>query len=352
MIFERQKILLFYIVSVLFLTGCILTKEEKTDNLFRPYSGPNSPGAAVLIIEDGEPLFAKTYGQANLEQKLPVTAKTNFRLASVTKQFTATCVMMLVEQGKLSYHTTLTDIFSEFPAYGKQITIKNILQHTSGLIAYEDLVPDTVSVQVLDKDIFRLMTEQDSTYFKPGSQYRYSNTGYAILVQIIEKVSGVSFAEFLEEQIFEPLEMRGSVAYQKGISEVPHRALGYAVTDSGIFDSDQSAYSAVLGDGGIYSSLDDLLKWDQALYTTKLVSDSTLQKAFTPFKERYGFGWRIDEYRGHRRLHHTGSTSGFRNVIQRFPDDRFTVIILTNRKEPGVAPLAEKLVDWYLLDEQ
>jgi len=335
----------------LLLFGCIETSEEKVDSLFRSYSHQGKPGAAVLVIKEGQPLLVKLYGLANLQNKTPVTAKTNFRLASVTKQFTAMCIMLLKEHGKLKYETTLSEIFPEFPDYGKTIAIENILQHTSGLIAYEDLVSDTVSVQVLDKDVFRLMTEQDSTYFTPGSQYRYSDTGYAILVQIIEKVSGVSFAEFLKEQIFEPLKMSGSIAYQKGISEVPQRAYGYAVSDSGIFDSDQSAYSAVLGDGGIYSSLDDLFKWDQALYTDKLISQKERELAFTPNLKTYGFGWRINEYQGHRRMHHTGSTSGFRNVIQRFPDDQFTVIILTNRKEPGVAPLANQLVDMYLLNE-
>lgn len=219
------------------------------------------------------------------------------------------------------------------------------------MLAYEDLVPDTARVQVLDKDVLHLMMKVDSTYFKPGSRYRYSNTGYAVLAMVVEKVSGKRFAEYLKDNIFAPLKMDHTVAYEKGISTVPQRAFGYTVTDSGVKFSDQSAYSAVLGDGGIYSNLEDLFKWDQALYTDKLVSEQTLKTAFTPFKENYGYGWRIDQYKGHRRYHHTGSTSGFRNVIQRFPDDHFTVIILTNRSEPGVQPLAEKLVDWYLLNE-
>jgi len=342
------KLFWIFLLSLLALTACSQTAEEKTDELFKPYSGSNIPGAAVLIIKDGKPFFAKTYGQANLEQKTPVTTQTNFRLASVTKQFTAMCILQLMEQKKLYYDTRLTEIFPEFPAYGKTISIKNILQHTSGLLAYEDLIPDTVKVQVLDKDVLKLMKRQDSTYFKPGTKYRYSNTGYAVLAMVVEKISGQSFAQFLKEHIFRPLKMETSVAYEKGISTVANRAMGYAVTDSGVFDSDQSAYSAVLGDGGIYSNLNDLLKWDQALYTDKLVPASTLQRAFTPFKENYGFGWRIDTYKGHKRIHHTGSTSGFRNVIQRFPEDHFTVIILTNRKAPGVRPLAEKLVDWFL----
>ena len=328
--------------------SCTPNLEQRVDDLFRPYTGKTMPGAAVRIIRDGKPILTKTYGMADIENGIPVTPQTNFRLASVTKQFTAMCIMMLVEQGKLDYSTPLADIFPEFPEYGKAITIWQILHHTSGLWAYEDLLPDTSTTQVLDADVLAMMMQQDSTYFPPGSAYRYSNSGYAVLAMVIEKISGQSFAQFLHEHIFTPLGMDNTVAFEKGISEVPHRAFGYTVRNDSVIFSDQSRTSAVLGDGGIYSSLDDLFKWDQALYTDRLVSFETLRRAFTPELENYGCGWRIDTYRGHRRVHHTGSTSGFRNVIQRFPDDGFTVIILTNRRDPGVAPLAEKLVDWYL----
>lgn len=335
----------------LYLVGCMESQDKKVERLFQPYIGQNKPGAAVLVIKDGKSLFARTYGQANLDQKIPVTAKTNFRLASVTKQFTAACILQLIEQDKLSLDRTLSDIYEKFPEYGKNISIKNVLQHTSGMLAYEDLIPDTVAVQVTDADVLKLMMEQDSTYFEPGSTYRYSNSGYAVLAMIVEKISGKTFARYLDENIFKSLGMDSTVAYQKEISTVPNRAMGYDVTDSVIEDSDQSAYSAVLGDGGIYSNLEDLMKWDAALYTEKILSKESLQAAFSPFKENYGFGWRIDKYKGHLRTHHTGSTSGFRNVIRRFPDDKFTVIILSNRKEPGVGPLADALVDMYLLGE-
>jgi len=232
-----------------------------------------------------------------------------------------------------------------------------LLNHTSGLIDYEDLIPDTVTVQVLDRDVLAMMKQQDSTYFTPGAQHRYSNTGYALLAMIVEKVSRQSFSQFLHDNIFAPLGMTNTVAYEKGISTVAQRAVGYRVEEGRAVFSDQSVTSAVLGDGGIYTSLTDLFKWDQALSTAKLVKAETLRQAFTPAllndgtPTDYGFGWRIDEYQGHPRWHHTGSTCGFRNVIQRYPHDQFTVIILTNRAEPEVAPLAEKLTDWFLLDK-
>ncbi len=342
-----------YLVWLLLLTGlwqgCALDREQRVDRLFQPYQGSDVPGAAVMIIQDGQPVLLKSYGMADLEEGIPVSSQTNFRLASLTKQFTAMAIMILAESGKLSYDMALTEIFANFPEYGHRITIRQLLQHRSGLIDYEDLMPDTVTQQMTDRDILHMMMQQDSTYFPPGTQYRYSNSGYAVLAMVVETRSGQSFAEYLEQNIFMPLEMYRTVAYQKGISDVPNRAFGYHVTADSVSASDQSPTSAVLGDGGIYSSVDDLYKWDQALYSMPLVSEETLQQAFTPALENYGFGWRIDTYQGHQRLHHSGSTCGFRNVIQRYPAAHFTVIILTNRREPDVAPLAERLADLYLI---
>lgn len=333
--------------------SCQEDPETKIDRLLAEYSG-DRPGAAVTVIRDGIPVFRKGYGMARLEEMKTVAPETNFRLASVTKQFTAMAIMILEEQGKLAYEQTLTEIFPDFPEYGSSITVRNLLQHTSGLLDYESLIPDTATVQVRDADVLDMMKKVDSTYFEPGKQYRYSNSGYAVLAMIIEKTSGLTFARFLKEYIFDPLGMRRSVAFEKGISEVQNRAFGYTVENDTITFSDQSITSAVLGDGGIYSSVNDLFKWDQALYTDTLVSAASLEKAFTPLtlpdgtKEIYGFGWRIDRYKGHRRIHHIGSTSGFRSALLRFPDDKLTVIILANRSEPNLFPIAEKIADLYL----
>lgn len=332
--------------------NCGFNRESKIDKLFKIYDG-NVPGAALMIIKDGEPIVKKVYGLADVEKKIPVAAHTNFRLASFTKQFTAMCIMVLEEQGKLSYDQNLTEIFPDFPAYGNQITLQHVLHHTSGLIDYESLIPDTATIQVLDRDVLQMMMQQDSTYFQPGSAYRYSNSGYAVLAMIVEKVSGQRFAQFLKEKIFDPLGMANTVAYEKGISEVENRAFGYANENGELVFKDQSLTSAVLGDGGIYSSIEDLFKWDQALYTDKLVRFETLDRAFTPgilndgSKLDYGFGWRIDEYHGFERVHHTGQTCGFTTIIQRYPDQRFSIIILTNRNEPMLMDLADRLADLF-----
>jgi CubicO group peptidase (beta-lactamase class C family) len=354
MYFTRQRLALALWLCLLIMV-CRMSPVEKAEQLFTSYTGAQ-PGAAVLVVKNGEPIFKKAYGTANLEARVPVAAQTNFRLASVSKQFTAMCIVQLVERGALAYETALQEIFPDFPDYGRAITIRHLLQHTSGLLDYEDLIPDTATVQVLDKDVLALMKAQDSTYFTPGAKFRYSNSGYAVLAMIVEKISGKSFAAYLRENIFSPLEMTNTVAYEKGISEALHRAMGYRMEGGQAVFSDQSLTSAVLGDGGIYSSIEDLFKWDQALYTNKLVSAAALAQIFTPgalndaTKTEYGFGWYIDEYRGHKRVRHSGSTCGFRNEVQRFPEDKFAVVILTNRAEPEVEEIANKLADLFLLE--
>ena len=334
-------------VAMLVLAGCAVSPERRIEQLFADYTGGN-PGAAVGVIRDGRFVFAGGYGLANVETGERVTTATNFRLASITKQFTATAILMLIEQRRLSLDTVLLQVFQDFPAYGDDISIEHLLQHRSGLKDYEPLVPADAETQVRDADVLAMMIAAEDSDFPAGSAYRYSNSGYAVLAMIVEEMSNAGFGEFLERRIFAPLGMDETVAFEDGVNAVRNRAIGYTVDGDGVRWSDQSLYSAVLGDGGVYSSLDDLLLWDQALYRDELISAEMKARMFTPALENYGYGWRIDDYRGHYRQHHSGSTSGFRNFIQRFPEDRLTVIVLTNRAGPDVQPLAEAVADLYL----
>ena len=348
----RNRLFMFF-AAVGLAAGCSeppADDQMRLAQIFKEYQGPGTPGAAVLVIRNGQKVLKGTYGRANLETDETVGANTNFRLASVSKQFTAMSVLMLVDRGELRLNQSLRSLIPEFPAFADSITVAHLLQHTSGLLDYEDFVPADSPTQVTDSGAVAILVEKDSTYFKPGTAFRYSNSGYAVLATIVEKVSDTTYAAFLKENIFEPLEMDGTVAYQKGISTVQNRALGYTVTDSGIVNSDQSPWSAVLGDGGIYSSIDDLYKWDQALYSDTLISYHLLNRAFVPNFENYGFGWRIDSFKGYTRHHHSGSTSGFRNFIMRIPELNFSVIVLTNRAEPSVIPLAEAVAELYAED--
>jgi len=338
------------------------------DSVFAWVKSGNTPGAAVLVVHNGKVVFRRGYGVGDLRTLAPIDAETNFRLASFTKQFTATCIMLLAHDGKLRYDDHLTDFFPEFPAYGKSITVRNLLNHTSGLPDYEDLLmkqyPDTPPEkvpQILDAGVLKLLEQQSSGRFVPGSQWEYSNSGYAVLAMIVEKVSGRSFGQFLQERIFTPLQMKDTVAYEKGKNEVAHRAYGHTKEKDGWQQTDQSPTSAVLGDGGIYSSLDDLAKWDRALREHTLLSAAEMEPALTPVQPTggpakfpegravsYGFGWFLDPYRGHKRMSHDGETVGFRTTIQRFPDDELTIIVLANRVDVDPEELALKVADLYL----
>jgi len=330
------------------------------DALFADFNQPDAPGASVVIIRDGTIVFAKSYGLADLETKTPNTPETNFRLASVSKQFTAMAVLILRERGKLSLDENLLAFFPEFPAFGKQITVRHLLTHTSGLLAYEDLIPEGTTLPVLDQDVLRILmtngtTNTLPTYFPVGSQYRYSNSAYALLALIVQVRSGQTFAHFLKENIFTPLGMTNTLAYEAGSSVVPNRSYGHSLRTNGWQRTDQSLTSSVLGDGGIYSSVTDLFKWDQALYTTKLVSAKTLEEAFTPKTptdkpgKSYGYGWYLTEHRSAKQIWHSGESIGFRTRLVRIPDKKFCVIILANRSDKKLEEKADQIVDLILL---
>ena len=245
------------------------------DALFAGYTGDAVPGASVIVIRDGRVVFRQAYGMADLERHTPATPTTDYRLASMTKQFTAMATMLLVREGRLGYDQPVRTVLPELPPAAASVTIRHLLNHTSGLLDYEDLIPDTQTVQVSDQDVLRLLAARDSVYFPAGTKYRYSNSGYCLLALVIGRVSGRPFADFLRQRIFAPLGMTRTLAHIAGRDTVPERAFGYT-PDSGRFvPSDQSVTSATLGDGGIYTSVEDLVHWDQALYDERLVDRAT-----------------------------------------------------------------------------
>lgn len=312
------------------------------DSLFAPYAAPGMPGASVLVTKNGEVVVNRSYGLAVVETAVPATSETNYRLASLSKQFTATAIALLVRDGLLRYDTPVRTYLPSVPEYTRAVTVRHLLTHTSGIPDYEDFVPRGQTVQVKDGDVPALLRQTDSMYFAPGSAYRYSNSGYALLALIVEKLSGRRYAAFLHERIFAPLGMRGTVAHEEGISTVPNRAFGYSLRSGVVVRTDQSSTSAVLGDGGIYSSLRDLITWDRALDAGTLLTRAELERVWTPERladgttTRYGFGWFTERENGSLRLSHHGETSGFTNFILKYPDRRLTVIVLTNRR--GGAP--------------
>ena len=309
------------------------------ESLFQQYK--NAPGVSYIVIENSNIIEANSYGFANLEDSIKSTNQTNYRIASVSKQFTAFAILQLIEKGQLSYQTNLKEVFPEFPKYGSEITIIHLLTHRSGLINYSNFLEEGQTKQMLDKDVLKGLYKTDSTYFKPGSKYKYSNTGYAVLAQIIEKTSRLSFADYMKSNIFLPLKMNNSLIYEEN-KNIKNRALGYIVKDSSVTLKDQSLTSAIQGDGGIYSSILDYYKWDKALYDTNIIDVELLEDAYTAWKENgktkengYGFGWSIKYVDSLKLLEHGGSSSGFGSHVIRVPEKELTVAIFTNRNKTG-----------------
>jgi CubicO group peptidase (beta-lactamase class C family) len=352
--------------------------DKQIDAVFSAVTSPDAPGLAVLVRKNGQDVFERGYGVHDLHSKAKIDAHSNFRLASFTKQFTAMAVMLLVHDGKLRYDETLTEIFPDFPAYGKPITIRNLLNHTSGLPDYEDLMDAeekakgaiwTREKQIQDAEVLELLKKEKNGKFAPGTIWSYSNSGYVVLGLIVAKVSGHTYGEFLRARIFTPLKMNHTIVFEKGKNEVANRAFGHSKENNALKETDQSATSATLGDGGIYSNLEDLAKWDDALRNHTLLSEKEFQPALTleklndgsePYWPKepnddnlhpgksvaYGFGWFLDPYQGRQRMWHTGSTMGFRTVIERFTDGSgLTVIILCNRTDLEPEKLAMQVAD-------
>ena len=356
------------------------SREKQIDTLFSGVTSPDSPGFAALVRQNGKTIFEHGYGMRDLRTKSKIDAHTNFRLASFTKQFTAMAIMLLVQSGKLGYDETLSEIFPDFPDYGKAITVRNLLNHTSGLPDYEDLMEAaekgsgplwSPEKQIQDAKVLELLKKEKRGKFAPGASWSYSNSGYVILGLVVAKASGKTYGEFLRERVFIPLKMNHTVVYEKGKNEVSNRAFGHSKENDALKETDQSSTSATLGDGGIYSNLEDLTKWDDALRNHTLLNEKEMRPALTPVKLNdgsephwptqpnddnlhpgkpvsYGFGWFLDPYHGHRRMSHTGSTMGFRTVIERFPGDNLTIIILANRTDVDPEKLSLQVADMLL----
>jgi CubicO group peptidase (beta-lactamase class C family)/rhodanese-related sulfurtransferase len=351
--------------------------SSKIDSIFSSFADGKSPGMAVLVRDHGRTLFQRGYGIRDLRTSAGIDAQTDFRLASCTKQFTAMATMLLIHDGKLQYDRKLTDMFPDFPAYGHAITVRHLLTHTSGLPDYEDLMDAaekakgptwSATHQIQDREALDLLERQTTGKFAPGTSWSYSNSGYVVLGLIVAKVSGTPFGQFLRDRIFEPLHMSDTLVYVNGESGVPNRAYGHMKGPGGFVETDQSPTSATQGDGGVYSNLADLAKWDEALEKHVLLSHKETSAALTPVNlangnrpkwplapgednlapgkpVSYGFGWFLDPYEGHVRMWHSGSTMGFRTVIDRFTANQTTIVVLCNRTDLDPGKLALQVAD-------
>jgi len=349
----------------------LAAEPSRVDSIFARLAGGESPGAAVLVRKDDKTIVQRGYGVRDLRTLAPIDVRTDFRLASFSKQFTAMAVMLLVHDGKLQYDESLTQIFPDFPDYGRAITVRHLLTHTSGLPDYEELMgggPWTEDRQIRDDEVLALLKRQPNPKFAAGTSWAYSNSGYVVLGLIVAKVSNVPFGDFLSQRIFQPLHMDHTLVYARGRNSVPNRAFGHAKRPGGFVEADQSSTSATLGDGGIYSNLEDLAKWDHALGNHVVLGEAEMQPSLTPVRladgsatlwpaapgddnlnpgkpVAYGFGWFLDPYAGRARMWHSGSTRGFSTVIERFTTEKLTIVVLCNRTDLDASQLALQVAE-------
>ena len=345
------KCLLTIFVGVcwLFITPCVAqqTVSAKVDQFIKAeMRRQRIPGLSLAVIRDGRTIVAKGYGLANVEHQIPVKPETVFQSGSIAKQFTATAVMILVEEGKLSLDDKITKYFPDAPETWKPITVRHLLNHTSGMGDYPlevDLRRDYT------EDEYLAFIKKSSLVYQTGAKWDYSNIGYVTLGALIRKVTGKFYSDFLAERVFQPLGMTTA----RIISEadiVPNRAAGYRLVDGDLKNQEWVSPSTnTTADGSFYFTILDLAKWDAALYTDKPFKQSSLAQMWTPVKlddgtrKAYGFGWSTNEIHNRRIIYHGGAWQGFKSFIVRFPDDKLTIIFFANLWDTKEIKLARGL---------
>jgi CubicO group peptidase (beta-lactamase class C family) len=330
---------LFLILSLF--TGCLSkpeSLEEMADKMYSSYNQlENSPSVSVLAAKDGKIIFAKSYGHSNVETGEIATPETSYRLGCITKPFTCMGILILKERGLIDLDQPVKEILTDFPKSAEKVTVRNLMQNASGLPDYQDLWPQD-GAYLHDREVYQLVKDHDQNRFPPGTDTSISNdTAFAILALVIEQVSGMTYQDFMKENIFEPLGMKNTVAFVDGYNTVHNRAYGSVWEEDRFVIGDQYAYSPVLGDGGIYSSVQDLYLWEQALTENTLVSEETLKDALKPERGlsdwkgvSFSSGWYFEKFRGHEMIQTSGGTIGFSNMFVRIPEEKVCVIILTN----------------------
>jgi CubicO group peptidase (beta-lactamase class C family) len=345
-----HQLAVFFVLTLLFVcvaAGQTMPNDSqiktKVDEYMKATLQFDRFSGSILIARNGQPIVSKGYGMANIELDVPNTPETVYRLGSITKQFTAMAIMMLQERGKLNVNDPVCKYLADCPTTWQPITIKNLLTHTSGIQNYTDLA-DFTKTTVLPASSAQMITllRDKPLLFSPGEKYLYSNSGYFFLGTIIEKVSGKNYADFLQENIFAPLGMK-STGYDMPQRIIKNRAAGYQSENGEIINAAYMDMTVPFAAGAMYSTTGDLLLWDQALYTEKLISKKSLTETFTPFKGSYGYGWNISKRFDRTIIAHGGGIYGFVTQISRFPDDKVTVIVLSNLQAASPGKIANDL---------
>jgi CubicO group peptidase (beta-lactamase class C family) len=336
-----------------------ITESQAIDSVFTEWNKPNTPGCALGIIKDGELIYAKGYGLANMEYDIPNSPASVFRIGSTSKQFTAACIVLLAEKGKLNLDDNLKSIFPDFPDYAESITVRHLLNHTSGIRDYLQLAylkgfgDDDYYT---DDDIMNWLVNQSELNFKPGEEFLYSNSGYWLLGQIVNKVSGMNMADFAQKEFFEPLGMNNTHFHNDHTQIVKNRASGYVPDKSEAYKISMTTLD-MIGDGGIFTTINDIKKWDDAYYESRVLSrefwSMMTQQGVLNNGEviDYASGLMISKYKGLKTVRHGGAFVGFRAELLRFPEQKITIAIFANRGDANPSRMANQVADIILNEE-
>ena len=317
---------------------------SRIDGAVAPYFQADAPGATVIVVKDGKTVLRKAYGKADVQNGVAMTPDTVLRLGSITKQFTAVGILMLMEEGKLALGDNITQHLPDYPAQGKKITIEHLLTHTSGIPSYTGK-PGFMSRMTQDLSVTQMVDsfKNDPLEFEPGSRYRYNNSGYFLLGAIIEKISGQPYARFMEQRIFVPLGMQHT-AYEGFERSKGARAAGHTRTDKGFGPSQPLSMSQPYAAGSLVSTVDDLARWDAALQGGKLLKPASLQRAFSAYRlsdgtdTGYGYGFEVGQVQGVPMVGHGGGINGFSTYALRLPEQDLYVVVLANSDSGPVSP--------------
>ena len=308
----------------------------------------NGFSGAVLVARDGVPVVSRAWGWANAEWEIPNTPETKFRLGSITKQFTAAVVLRLGQRQALKLDDPVCRHLDPCPAAWQPVTVRHLLTHTSGIPSYTGL-PDYRATMMMPRTVEQMVGvfRDLPLEFQPGEQFKYNNSGYFLLGVIIEKVSGKTYEQALDDEIFGPLGMKDS-GYDWNEPLLPRRAAGYARRDGGLVNARHLDMQQPYAAGALYSTVGDLLKWDQALYTDRVLPAAAREAMFTPFKGNYALGWTVNPpdraVSGRRQVGHGGGINGFSTMILRVPEDRVAVIVLANVENVNAGNIARDLM--------
>jgi D-alanyl-D-alanine carboxypeptidase len=336
----------FLLALALVLVGHRVRADAVDDLIRGEMERKRISGVVVKVIQDGRELKVAAYGLANLELNVPVTTNSVFEIGSITKQFTASCILILQQDGKLSIEDRISKYLADVPAAWSNVTIRHLLSHTSGIKSYTGLEGFALTRKLKQREFIREIGKQPMD-FQPGDSWKYSNTGFSLLGYIVENVSGKSYWAFLRERILDPLVMAATTDRNPS-ALITNRVSGYEQTNRLHINRDYDL-TDVFSAGALVSTVGDLTKWNAALNGAQILTASSQQLAWTAQKlndgkpTKYGLGWYVEMVEGHRNVGHGGSTSGFNASIQRFPDDKLAVILLTNTDEMVATPLARKI---------